>query len=85
MGYKDEVNGASEEVKEALALCDRILGRIEDLPERAFEFGASVEERVTSMRQWIDEKKHITPKMQASLENTYAGMKKWLREDDDDD
>jgi hypothetical protein len=79
------VGGASEEVKEALALCDRILGRIEDLPERAFEFGASVEERVTSMRRWIDEKKHVTPKMQASLENTLAGVKKWLREDKDDD
>jgi len=85
MGYKDEVGNVSEEVREALKLCDLILSRIEDLPERAFEFGASVEERVTSMRQWIDEKKHVTPKMKASLDNTYAGIKKWLREDDDDD
>jgi hypothetical protein len=89
MGYKDEVSGSGGEVKEdvteALKFCDLILRRIEDLPERAFEFGASVEEKVTGMRKWIDEKKHVTPKMQAALENIYSGMKKWLREADDDD
>lgn len=83
MGYKDDVKAdVPDDVKEALALCDKILNRIGDLPEVAFDFGASVEDKVGGMREWIESNGRVTEKMKAALENMYSGILKWVHEDD---
>lgn len=82
MGYKDQVDDKSPEVKAALELCDTILAKIEELPDAAFDFGASIEDKVGGMREWIDQNSRVTDKMTAALENMHAGVKKWLHEDD---
>ena len=83
MGYKSERESqVPDNVKEALTLCDTILSKIEELPDGAFDFGASVEDKVGNMREWIEKNSHVTDKMMASLENMHAGVRKWLHEDD---
>jgi len=82
MGYKEQVDDQSPEVKAALELCDTILGKIEDLPSPAFDFGASIEEKVTGMRAWIDQNSKVTDKMNAALENMLSGVNRWLHEED---
>ena len=67
-------------VEEALELCDEILEMTEELAdnERAEEFAASVTEKVTSMKKWIEDNKRVTDKMTTSLGNMKAGCEKWL-------
>jgi len=65
--------------EEAIELCDDILSSLEDLPEHAEDFSDSVHEKVTSMRDWIDENERVTDKMISALENIQSGVSKWLR------
>jgi len=74
MGHKDDVKAdVPDDVKEALALCDKILSRIEDLPDAAL---------VGGMRGWIESNGRVTEKMKAALENMYSGIRKRVHEDD---
>lgn len=68
----------SGEVRAAIALCEDILARLDDLPANASEFAESVETKVSSMKAWIEDKNHVTEKMQSSLENMLSGTNKWL-------
>jgi hypothetical protein len=65
--------------EEALELCKELLAELADLPERAEDFVASVEEKVLSIMGWIEENEHVTPKQIKALENMLAGTTKWHR------
>jgi hypothetical protein len=69
---------ASRDRDEALALCKSILELLPDLPERAEEFAAGIEERVSSMQAWIESAGTATPAQIRALENMKAGVEKWL-------
>ena len=71
--------------KDALEQCETILELIEyDIPSKAREdspdFFEPIEERVTSMAEWITSNERITPKMAKALDNMEAGVRKWIRE-----
>lgn len=66
-------------VDEALALCDELLGKIEDLPSRAADFAESVEEKIKSIREWIEEHDDVTDNQVRALENMGAGIDRWQR------
>jgi len=71
-------NGLSE-VAKALELADSILEKITDLPERAEEFGDSVESKVISISETIESRNHVTPAQMNALENMLAGVERWIR------
>lgn len=50
----------------------------DDLPERAFDFGESITDKVIQMKEWISVHKHVTEKMADSLENMKSGVERWL-------
>jgi hypothetical protein len=66
------------EPNDALELCSEILGLLDDLPDRAEDFAASVEEKVQSMQEWIEEHGDCTANMGTALENMHAGVLRWL-------
>lgn len=65
--------------EEAAELCDEILEKLHELPDRAEEFKESVEGKVESMKEWILEHEKVTDKQADSLENMMAGAERWLR------
>jgi hypothetical protein len=66
------------EPDEALDLAEEILTDLDDLPERAEDFKESVLEKVTGMKDWIEEHQAVTEKMATALQNIRAGVDKWL-------
>lgn len=64
--------------EEAKELCEEILAELADLPERAEDFSAGVEERVLSIMEWIEENEHVTEKQIQALKNMREGIDKWL-------
>ena len=67
------------DVDEALALCSDILGDIDLVPEEGEDFASSVEEKVTSMREWIEDAQRVTEPMSDALQNMRRGLDNWLR------
>ena len=73
------------DAEEAVELCDEILDMIEDdidekAYDRGFDFFSSVEEKVKSMKIWIEENNKVTPKMVSSLESMKSGVAKWIKD-----
>ena len=66
------------EADEAISLCDEILKKIDELPERAEDFGDSVKTKVEDMQIWIEEHNTVTAAQAKALENMNAGVYKWL-------
>lgn len=64
--------------EEAIEQCDNILELIEELPDRAEDFGDSIRTKVESMREWIVEHDHVTEAQQQSLDNMENGVLRWL-------
>lgn len=62
----------------AIDQCDAILENIDELPERAEEFGESVRQKVESMKMWIEENDYVTEKIQNSLNNMEEAVLRWL-------
>jgi len=62
----------------ALTLANEILANIEELPEAAEDFGASIQEKIESMAEWIETNERVTPKMISALSNMHAGVEKWM-------
>lgn len=62
-----------------IAQCRGILLDVEELPERAEEFAASVTEKITSMQTFAEINQHVTDKQREAAENMAAGVKRWLR------
>lgn len=62
----------------ALELCKELIAELADLPERAEDFVESVEEKVLSIQEWIEENEHVTPKQLEALRNMRTGVHRWL-------
>jgi len=60
---------------------EKLLDRLEELPERASDFATSVEEKVKSMRDWVNDKQHVTQPIRESLDNMAKGAERWLDRD----
>jgi Fe-S-cluster formation regulator IscX/YfhJ len=65
--------------EDAVELCTEIVAELADLPERAENFVESVEEKVLSIQDWIEDNKHVTDKQIEALKNMHLGVQKWLR------
>jgi len=65
--------------QEGIHIAESILEDIPSIPEEGEEFAESVEEKVQSMREWMEEKEWVTPAMAAALRNMREGVDKWLR------
>lgn len=61
--------------------CDRVLDRIDDLPERAEDFADGVREKIEGMRSWSTENEHVTEAMSDAVENIDGGVGRWLDRD----
>jgi len=68
------------EAEEALELCESILNDLEELPEEAEDFAASVGEKVSGMQEWIEEKDFVTDKMAEALKNMRHAVDRWRRD-----
>jgi hypothetical protein len=73
--------GSAPAVAMALDHCSYILAHIEDLPDEAFEFASSVEEKARSMQESITQRQSVSPKMLSALENMHHGVDKWLNQE----
>ena len=66
------------DIEEAIALAKSILEDIEELPEVAEDFAASVGEKAASIIEWIEEHDHVTDGQIMALENMRDGIDRWL-------
>jgi len=70
--------------KEASALCDTIGGKIDDAPdaiwanETACEFFESIQTKIASIQETINQNKRASEKQVSALKNMDAGVDKWL-------
>lgn len=62
----------------AIDQCNEILSDITELPDRAYDFGSSVEAKVVEIREWIEENMHVTPAQQEALDSMQGGVQRWL-------
>jgi len=54
-----------------------LVGRIEDLPERAESFASGVQDKVGSMAAWVETNEHITDPMKTAIDNIGRGVSRW--------
>lgn len=66
------------EWQDRLDQCARILEMVDELPERASDFGESVGEKVADMAKWIEANKTVTEKQREALDNMESGAERWL-------
>lgn len=71
------------DVKEALNLCDQVLKNLDEIEEEndsdaAQDYTERTRTRVSSMRDWIVDKDHVTDKMRDRLEHDVEASGKWL-------
>lgn len=66
-------------VSDALDLCREILDEIDDLPEAAEDFAASVSEKTLSIQEWIEDNEKATDNQMRALRNMLKGIRKWHR------
>lgn len=67
------------EWKRRLDQCEEILGKIDELPERAEDFAASVQEKVEDIARWIEDSEKVTEAQCVALDNIQAGVEAWLQ------
>jgi len=65
-------------VNEAVELCEEIYEMIDDLPERAEEFGDSVKAKTLDIHKTIEDREVVTPMQMQALQNMRAGLEKWF-------
>ena len=46
--------------------------------DAAQDFCAGSEEKLLSMKEWVEESEHVTPKMESALSNMEAAVGRWL-------
>ena len=66
--------------EKAINLCEEIISLLDDLPEKAEDFGYSIEEKVENIQMWIEQNAHVTPSQFDALDNMLSGVNKWLEE-----
>ena len=64
--------------EETLELIGEALDRVEDLPASASDFADGVTDRLESIGDWIEKKKHTTDKQKTAVTNMYRGIERWL-------
>jgi len=62
----------------ALKKIESIEGILEQLPDEASDFVASVTEKLNSMREWIEKKHWVTDKMVNAIDSMENGAMRWL-------
>jgi DNA excision repair protein ERCC-4 len=62
-------------------LIDTALADLDDLPEAAEDFAISVEEKLRSIAEWIEEHEDITQGQQTAVDNMIEGIGRWQRHD----
>jgi len=67
------------EWKQAIRQCKEILDSLGELPDEAESFADSVRDKVTSIREWIRENEHVTPKQIEALDNMESGVGRWMK------
>lgn len=66
------------DVEDGIILCEDLLERIDELPERAEVFTESVRETVSGIMLTIESKNVVTPNQIRALENIADGVNRWL-------
>ena len=69
---------ADESIGEAIEWCEMILEMIDELPDRAADFGESCGETVRGIRESIEQHQKITDGQRTALENIQRGVSRWL-------
>lgn len=69
---------AADGWEEAIEQCEAILLSVDDLPERAEDFGISIAEKVNDIKAWIEKNEHVTEAQQEALDNMESGVARWL-------
>lgn len=64
-------------IEDAKVLADLILSKVNDLPEAAEEFAASIEEKTSGILEWIEENDHVTDAQIDALDSMAAGVERW--------
>lgn len=67
-----------KDIDEALELAAEIQDLVEELPERAEDFGISVAEQAADIARDVEEKGRVTRKQLEALRNMLAGVQNWL-------
>jgi len=61
-----------------LGLIEETIDKIEDLPEKAEDFGYSVLQTLEGIQGWVSSKGHITDGQKAAVDNIAGGVDSWL-------
>jgi len=69
-----------DDVERATDLIKEIEGLVEELPERAEDFGMSVQETANDIAVHIEETSHVTKKQITALENMLDGLQRWFHD-----
>lgn len=67
------------EWEKVLIQCNDILELLDELPDAAEDFVLSVEDKVISIRNWIDVNEHVTEKQATAIENIHQGVLRWFK------
>ena len=67
-----------EDWEDALELCEGIIEKIDELPDRAQEFGESVGEKIRSISETIEQQERVSDRQLAAIQNMGRGVDKWL-------
>lgn len=76
---KSDTADLPDDAAEAVEQCDHILTLCDEVPERAEDFAADIAEKVSGVREWIVENKHVTDKQLNALNGWEAGISKWIK------
>lgn len=68
----------TEEVQDALAQAESIMEMIDELPDRAADFGESVGDSVREVMETMERLNTVTTKQQQALDNWESGVGRWI-------
>lgn len=61
----------------ALDEIDEALADVGNIPPAGADFAASVEEKLQSIREWIETNQHVTEAQETAIGNMADGIRKW--------
>jgi hypothetical protein len=73
----DDDDEKAGKIQDAKVLAELILSKVNDLPEAAEDFAASVEEKTNGILEWIEENDHVTDAQIKALDNMADGVERW--------
>ena len=60
---------------------DEVIEKIEDLPEKAEDFGQSAMQTLEGIQGWITSNEHITDAQMSAVDNIAQGVEKWFHDE----